>query len=572
MSSPASPSPSDKSGNTTNYTLVWVTAALCAVPPLLNLAGIDFGTPTKYLDVRDWRVADEPERRQAYFQILRGPIVHTLIEWTGVCIAILTAIVSFVHYFLKRDITTPVIGTALLFVGVFDGFRVLAIDRLLLPIQDPGSFVGLTWAVSRNFHILIIVVGTLPFLFGDARQHRLRRDLRDYLLLFVVFAVGSLTMMYYFANSAGPTAGGLANSSETLLPTSLGKKDLRAEVLNGIALGLYIIAGGSVLMRYQRKHPSLFSRSLQASIVPHVCAQVYSTLGHGDPYDNGFHLASGYKLLGYCLPLVGLMLDYRRASVADSELKTTERQLDIARQISESLLPANPPAVAGWDVAGFSKSSEAVGGDYFDYVQLPDQSWLVLIADVSGHDLGAALLTADARSYLKALAETQDDLRFLSTKLNSLVGRSARQRRFITAFLVRLHAHDPRFSYVDAGHTGFIIESDGQVRSLSQQNVPLGIADDIAEPPGQSELADDETLVLVTDGIVETLNPQGQQFGMQRLATAICRSAGDGSVNAVEHVRQDVTEWAGGRRPADDQTLVVLRRQLPETNEAAELN
>ena len=530
------------------YALLLVTAALCAIPPLINLAGFSFGTPPSRLDIAGWTLEDAQGRQEAYFRLLRGPLVHTLLEWSGVCVAIITALVSFVHYFLKRDITTPVIGTALLFIALFDGFRILAFDRLLIPLRDPAVFIPLTWAVSRNFHILILVVGTVPFLFGAARSVTVRRDLRDYLVFLLIFAGAALATILYFANLGEP-----AEEPSSAVVGAIG--------LNFAALALYLIAGTSVLMRYQRKYPSLFARSLQASVVPHACAQLYAAFGTDALYDNGFHLASAYKLLGYFVPLVGLMLDYRRASIADAELRTTEKQLLIARQISESLLPDGPPDVDGWDVAGFSQASEAVGGDYFDYVPLPDGSHLVLIADVSGHDLGAALLTADARSYLKALAETHGDLRLLTTRLNSLVGRSARQRRFITAFFARLQPGEPAVRYADLGHTGYIVEPDGQIRTLSQQNVPLGIADDVNEEPSTTSLAAKETLVLVTDGIVETLSPTEQQFGMQRLATVIARTVDRSVGETIDAVKTAVDEWADGAQPFDDQTLVLIRRK-----------
>ena len=530
------------------YTLLTVTAVICAVPPLLNLLGVDFGTQPARLDIDGWAAQSAEGRESAYFRLTQGPIVHTLLEWSGVCVATITALVSFVHYFLKRDITTPVIGTALLFIGLFDGFRILAFDRLLVPIRDPLVFVPLTWAVSRNFHIVILIIGTLPFLFGDARAMTVRRDIRDYAVFFLLFAGSALAAIVYFCNLGEPA------SDE-------GPTGLTSLTLNFTAMTLYAIGGTSVLIRYQRKYPSLFARSLQASVVPHVCAQLYAAFGTELFYDNGFHLASAYKLFGYFVPLVGLMLDYRRASLADTELRTTERQLQIARQISESLLPDTPPAIDGWEVAGFSRASEAVGGDYFDYITLPNESVLVVIADVSGHDLGAALLTADARSYLKALAETQGELNHLTSRLNDLVGRSARQRRFITAFFARLTPGEGGIEYVDAGHTGYIVEPDGQHRTLSQQNIPLGIADSINEPPAQTKLGPGESLVLVTDGIVETLSPDGQQFGMQRLADAIAAGQSEPVATIIARVRDTVGEWADGASPSDDQTLVIIRQR-----------
>lgn len=528
--------------------VVSLVIVICLIPPALQWLGVNFGTPSYVLTSETGTFdADAKDVTEEALFLVQGVIVHSLIEWTAVCFACIAAVLSAVHYFLKRDVTTPVIATALTFAGLLDGFRVLAIDRLIVDVSDAVAFTQITWAVSRLFHIVMLVCGTLPFVVRRSEPQRAARDLRDFVLLFIAYGLAAFLIIYY----AGQW---LHFDGEIAVANAFSRR------INFLALVLFAVAGSIVLTVYGSRYRGIFSASLVASLIPHSAAQLYATFGSEALYDAGFNLASLYKLIAYMVPTVGLTLDYRRASRADTELATTSRQLSIARDIQASLLPRTLPTVGGIDVAGYSVASEAVGGDYYDHIELPDGSLMAVVADVSGHDLGAALLIANARAYLKAWAEDESDLAVIAEHLNEFVAHDAQGRRFITAMMVKVPSEGD-LHFVCAGHAGYIIKPDGSYDVLEQKNVPLGVFDELKTQSTPTSLAADETLLLVTDGIVEVTNRKGCQFGIERCAAVIGQNASASAADTLAALRAELDKWTGNVEPFDDMTVLLLKRK-----------
>ena len=526
----------------------FVTVA-CAVPLLAYALGLDMATERLEIDANAFSLVSQTEREEAPFLVLRGALIHTLLEWTGVCVAAITALLSLVHYFLKRDVTTPVIATALMFSGVLDAMRIISVDRLAGSLRDPLLFTAVTWSASRVFLAAILIAGTLPFVLRKTHQRPPKRDVVDFVLLAIMYLLAATALIYYARVK-------LAIPDRTELEVY--------SVSQTLAMGglLLFVLCGVTLAFYRRRNPSLFASALQASLIPHIAAQLCLLTLSTRLYDAGFNLASVYKLLGYLVPIVGLVLDYRRVSGAEAELKTTERQLDIARDIQKSLLPTEPPGWKDLEAAGFSESSEAVGGDYFDYLTLPDGGRLTIIADVSGHDLGAALLMANGRAYLKAMAEDTSDVRTLARRFNAFVTRDARGRRFVTGMLVKV-AVDGQTEIIAAGHSGYLVHPDESIETLEQSNVPFGVMDEFESEPLRLTLEPGDTLTLLTDGLQELPNPEGEQFGLERVARAVAAPAGTSCRTSLDRVRSDATRWAAGVDPFDDMTVVLIRRQPP---------
>lgn len=550
--------------------LVGFVVAVCLVPPLLQWFGVDFGTTTYEFE---WRPnsgegldgaaesqngAALPERQtqaETALFVARGEIVHTLLEWTAVCVAAMSAVLSLVHYFLKRDVTTPVIATALMFAALLDGFRILAVDRLIVELTDPEAFASVSWGLSRVFLITLLISGLIPFLVRKRNKQIAATDLRDFSLLAVAYGLAAFVIIFY----AGRW---IAFDGEHDIAIELARR------FNYLALLLFSIGGGVIVTLYCSKYPGIFATALVASLIPHSAAQLYATFGSDALFDAGFNLASFYKLLGYLVPVVGLIFDYRRASQADSELASTERQLDIARDIQQSLLPRTKPSGTRYDLAGFSVASEAVGGDYYDFITLPDGSLMLVVADVSGHDLGAALLMANARAYLKAWSEDESDVAAIMNSLNGFIARDAKNRRFITAMFVKAE-DDGRLTFVCAGHTGYLVAADGTFRTLEQRNVPLGVFDAMNATAAEDQLHDEETLVLITDGIIELPNERGEPFGIERVAKVVSQHARNSADDTVAAIRAVASGWAAEKTPFDDITVAILKGPQPATMDEA---
>ena len=460
---------------------------LCAAPPLLNLMGVNFGTEVQPFDALDYVLLGPSLQQTLLYDSLRGAFVFTLLEWTAFCIALVTVTVSFVQYFLTKDLITPVVGTALFFSGCVDAFHVLAADLITEEITNHDQFVPWVWTLSRLLNSMIVVAGTLPFLWNE-RLAQTHRGLRYTLLTGVLFAL----MSYAFVRICAKVPE---------YPQVLSSMpDFVHRPLDLIPLVAYLLAAGIVLPRLYRRYRSVFARGLQVSILPHVVAQLYA-MTSSTLYDNAFNVASALKIVGYLVPLIGLLVDYTRAYRAHAALRAAEEQLHLAHDIQQRLLPEKSPEVPGWSISGRCAFAEQIGGDYFDYLSLPDGRVRIVVADVSGHDPAASLLMANARAYLRAVNRSEVDLASMIRQVNRFLCDDAQGRRFVTMFCCEVSPARAEVHYVGCGHAGLLLPSTGQTTSLDATAMPLGVTNDYeVDTQATAVLQSGDVIVLSTDG------------------------------------------------------------------------
>jgi serine phosphatase RsbU (regulator of sigma subunit) len=258
------------------------------------------------------------------------------------------------------------------------------------------------------------------------------------------------------------------------------------------------------------------------------------------------------------------------AQRANLALRTVEHELDIAREIQTGLLPVGSPKLDGFDIAGMARPATQTGGDYYDWQQLPDGRLLVVIADVTGHGIGPALVTAVCRAYARASLPASlsrgDDLPALMQRINLLLTDDLTNGRFVT-FVVAFVCPDTHDVYLcSAGHGPLLVydAAAGVVRGLEATGIPFGIfADSDYHPPESVPMAPGDVLVLLTDGFFEQPNVSGQRFGLDRLRASIRRHAGHPPAAMIQALHADVLAFAGGAPQGDDLTAVVLRRVGP---------
>ncbi len=214
---------------------------------------------------------------------------------------------------------------------------------------------------------------------------------------------------------------------------------------------------------------------------------------------------------------------------AEGRLHGQEHDRRIGREIQQGLLPAAMPRLSGFEISGKSLPANVVGGDCFDFIDLPHegQDCLgVLVVDASGHGIGAALLAGQARAYLRALALTCADVGILLDLTNRRLSRDIVADHFVTAFLVSLNPRTRTLHYSNAGHmAGYVLGPGGQTRAvLPSMGLPLGI--DLAHKypaSGAISLEPGDLVLMITDGIVEATSPAGELFGMERTLRVVRR-------------------------------------------------
>ncbi len=249
------------------------------------------------------------------------------------------------------------------------------------------------------------------------------------------------------------------------------------------------------------------------------------------------------------------------------KVERIEQDMSVARTIQRALLPVSAPKIPGYDVAGWNRPADQTGGDYYDWQLLPDGNWIISLADVSGHGIGPALVTAACRAYVRASSLHDGNLATLTGRVNRLLAEDLPEGRFVTLVSVLIAPGGGPVGLLSAGHGPVLLwaKATGQVRDINPNDVPLAIVPDSGFGPAESvTLAPGDVLALVTDGFFEWSRPsrdgQRDDYGLERLRTSLARHAGKTAAEIVEALAADVGEFARGEPQQDDLTVVVIKR------------
>jgi len=242
------------------------------------------------------------------------------------------------------------------------------------------------------------------------------------------------------------------------------------------------------------------------------------------------------------------------------------QELKIAASIQRDLLPQSLPSCAGYGMAGRAVPCLQVGGDYYDLVSLDCKRTGLVVADVSGKGVGAALLMASLRAWLHAELVHGSDLAAIAAKLNDFIHRSSDIHSFITFFFGDLDNKTGALRFVNAGHNSpLVFGRDGTVRELSATGLCLGMFAGRSYEVGTAALDPGEVLVLYTDGITESRNTGEKEFGVEGLAGAVREELGKDAPAILDAVFGRLAEFTACAEPFDDRTLVVVKRHAFES-------
>lgn len=248
------------------------------------------------------------------------------------------------------------------------------------------------------------------------------------------------------------------------------------------------------------------------------------------------------------------------AIVNITERKRRDKESTLARIVQEAMLPDIPTDLPGIELAARSDPADATGGDFYDLHRLPDGQLEIIIGDASGHGFAAALVTVAARSYLRALGRLESDVGRILKKANLLLIEDVLESRFVTLLFAIYDPQRKTLTYSGAGHLGYLLKPDGELQCLLDQNgPPLGWFVDSEYPVTTLPLQPGNLVVLLTDGIEEAMNPDGIQFGRQRVLDLLRRERAAPVSQIVQSLHAAVHEYCGPSRPTDDTTVIVAR-------------
>jgi sigma-B regulation protein RsbU (phosphoserine phosphatase) len=246
-----------------------------------------------------------------------------------------------------------------------------------------------------------------------------------------------------------------------------------------------------------------------------------------------------------------------RSVLAIAQKEVLEKELQIARRLQESLLPADLPPLARAEFATLFQPSAAIGGDYYDVLPIDRDRVAVVIADVSGHGLPTGLRMAMLKAALVILVEEGKPPAEIFRRLSAMVRAEPERRLFVTSTLAIVDFRLGSLELTNAGHTPTYLLRDGEVKEIALTGHPLGALGDSYGFRAVA-LEDRDVVVWLSDGIVEAADESGEPFGYDRLVAAL-RGRGDSANEVRDRLLAAEEAFTGGRPSEDDKTLVAMR-------------
>jgi phosphoserine phosphatase RsbU/P len=266
------------------------------------------------------------------------------------------------------------------------------------------------------------------------------------------------------------------------------------------------------------------------------------------------------RLLGLIANMAAVKVENLRLLRQQIEKERMEEQLELAARIQRRLLPQSDPVISGYEVRALSRSCYEIGGDYYDFVVRRPGVLSLVVADVSGKGVGAALLMAAFQASLRTLLREPMPLPVMVRRVNDLLLESATPGKFVTAFVAELDLSTHRLQYVNAGHNPPVVLGAGGVQLLTGTGPVVGLLPGVAYTEGSVELCQGDLVVLYTDGITEREGPGDEEFGLDRLSSFFAGRRDSPLADLPEALLATLSEFSGGTPARDDSTVVLLRR------------
>jgi len=252
-------------------------------------------------------------------------------------------------------------------------------------------------------------------------------------------------------------------------------------------------------------------------------------------------------------------MDELRRTTAEKE--RFAKELEIAQGIQQSFLPDSAPEIAGIELVAKNVPALEVGGDFYDFIPVATGQWGLVIADVSGKGVPAALFMALSRTLIRASTLVNADPALSIAHANRMIYEDSKSSMFVTLFYAVLDSRTMTLDYVNAGHNPpLLLQGESTtVRLLKAKGIALGVIDEVDLQSVRVDLKPGDVLVLYTDGVTEAINAAEEEFGEERLFAIITRNRNRPAQEIMDEILAGITSFAGDTPQFDDITLMILR-------------
>ena len=268
------------------------------------------------------------------------------------------------------------------------------------------------------------------------------------------------------------------------------------------------------------------------------------------------------QLLTLIAGVAAIRIENARLLEVQQKQKRMENELAVATEIQLGLHPDNTPPIAGYDLMGVSFPCYEVGGDYYDFIEKRDGRYVIALGDVSGKGTGAALLMSSVHAAVRAYTRTRLSANEIASEINQYIYDNTPSNRYVTLFYSELDPHSHQLTYINAGHNSpLLVRASGEVTQLDIGGFPLGITPFGDYREGWGEVEPGDVLVIYSDGVTESLNEQGDEFGEARLIEVVLKNRERTAAGLRDRIDEALTRFVGKAKSVDDLTLVILKRK-----------
>jgi serine phosphatase RsbU (regulator of sigma subunit) len=356
---------------------------------------------------------------------------------------------------------------------------------------------------------------------------------------------------YVVATRRDPTTG---LTLGIVRPVGEGLQEIRRTAARNLAWGLGLVGLAMVgILPLSRRLTGDLARLAEGA----------ERLGHGD-LDTRVAVRSRDEV-GRLAATFNRMADELRAHQERLiEQERLRKELELCRRIQDEMLPHGALRVPFAEAKGVSVPAREVGGDFFNFFALSEAETALLVGDVSGKGVPAALMMANVQATLRARLPLERDLAHLATQLDAEIDAATALTTYVTLFLAIVDGRACELRYVNAGHNpAFLLRADGRVEALPATGRPLGLLPGAGYEERRVALLAGDSLFIYTDGLVESENAAGEPFGMQRLEELLVRERASGLEGVLARVDEAVRAFRDGVEAADDATMLLLKMGVP---------
>jgi serine phosphatase RsbU (regulator of sigma subunit) len=313
--------------------------------------------------------------------------------------------------------------------------------------------------------------------------------------------------------------------------------------------------------RFQAQQSVVLSNIRSVMAVPLASGEeTFGMVYVDNPFHNRFK-EEDLKVLTTIASVASIKIEHERLLDERLEKRRMEEELKVASEIQMRLQPVSPPKLEGWDMTAVSFPCREIGGDYYDYIPRRDGKIALAVGDVSGKGTGAALLMSSVHASVRAQTQTNASISEIMAEINCYIYENSPSNKYLTLFYSVLDPLTGELVYSNGGHnTPFLIRPTGEMVKLDKGGLPVGLLPDMCYDEDRVQFHQGDVLVIYSDGITESVNPEDEEFEEARLIEVVKSNLHRSASGIRDRIDEALSRFVGTAAAVDDMTVMIIKR------------